>query len=239
MHEHIEEHLTFNDGVRLMNNTPKYNGGISKIFKRAERASNVGREISLQYVHAHIRFIEAMCKLSKAEKVWDALFKINPIKIDESVKNASYRQSNCYFSSSDGDFKTRYDFQENFLKLKKGSVNVKSGWRIYSSGPGIYINQIITNVLGIREMSDRIIFDPIIPKSFNDLKLKYKILNKDVKIIYKLNGGTRIEKIILNGEEIETINEENIYRNNFKSISKSILKDKLKNKENTIEIIMI
>ena len=235
----IEEHLTFNDGVRLMNNTPKYNGGISKIFKRAERASNVGREISLQYVHAHIRFIEAMCKLSKAEKVWDALFKINPIKIDESVKNASYRQSNCYFSSSDGDFKTRYDFQENFFKLKKGNVNVKSGWRIYSSGPGIYINQIITNVLGIREMSDRVIFDPIIPKSFNDLKLKYKILNKDVKIIYKLNGGTRIEKIILNGEEIETINEENIYRNNFKSISKSILKDELKNKENTIEIIMI
>ena len=123
--------------------------------------------------------------------------------------------------------------------MKKGNVNVKSGWRIYSSGPGIYINQIITNVLGIREMSDRVIFDPIIPKSFNDLKLKYKILNKDVKIIYKINGGIRIEKIILNGEEIETINEENIYRNNFKSISKSILKDKLKNKENIIEIILI
>ena len=36
-----------------------YTGGTSRIFKRAESAANFGREVGLQYVHAHIRYIEA------------------------------------------------------------------------------------------------------------------------------------------------------------------------------------
>ena len=71
-----------------------------------------------------------MCKLKESEKVWEALFKINPIKINDNVKNAEYRQSNTYFSSSEGDFKSRYDLQENFHKLRSGEVKVKGGWRI-------------------------------------------------------------------------------------------------------------
>ena len=232
----IDKHLTFNDGIRLMDMTPKYNGGISKIFKRAERASNVGREISLQYVHAHIRFIGSMCKLKESEKVWEALFKINPIKINDNVKNAEYRQSNTYFSSSEGDFKSRYDFQENFHKLRSGEVKVKGGWRIYSSGPGIFINQLITNVIGIRERKDKIIFDPIFPKDFKEVEVDYKILNKKVKIMYVLNEGNEIRDIILNGEKLPINNEENIYRNDFKSLDKKILEEKLTSGENLIQI---
>lgn len=234
--EIIETYLTFEDGVRLMDKTPKYNGGVSKIFKRAEQASNVGREISLQYVHAHIRFIEAMCKLGRGEKVWNSLFKITPIKINDSVKNADYRQSNCYFSSSEGDFKTRYDFENNFSKLKTGEIKVKAGWRIYSSGPGIYIGQLISSILGIRYEFDKIIFDPILPKSLNKVCFDYKILNKPVKIIYNLLGENNVSKIILNGEEIITNDESNSYRGMFKSVDKKIMEEKLKDTLNTIEI---
>ena len=231
----IENNLTFNDGVRLMDKTPKYNGGISKIFRRAEQASNVGREISLQYVHAHIRFVESMCKLGRSEKVWNSIFKIVPIKINDSVENADYRQSNCYFSSSEGDFKTRYDFENNFSKLKNGDIKVKGGWRIYSSGPGIYINQIISNVIGIRDELDKIIFDPILPNGLGKVCVDYRIFDKSVKIIYHLDGDN-VTKIFLNGSQIEIDDEKNSYRNNFKSVKKEILNKGLKDGINLIEI---
>lgn len=231
----IHDHLTFNDGVRLMNNTPRYNGGIPKIFKRAEQASNVGREISLQYVHAHIRFIESMCKLGREEKVWESLYKITPIKLNDYVKNANFRQSNVYFSSSDGAFNTRYDFQDKFHELKHGDVKVKGGWRIYSSGPGIYINQLISNIMGIREVEDRIIFDPIISKTFEELKCSYKILGRSSEILYKRGKDLNIK---LNGEEIEFIRKKNNYGREFISIQKQILNEKLRDEKNVIELFI-
>ena len=233
----IEENLTFMDGVRLMNTPPKYNGGVCKIFKRAEQATNIGREISLLYVHAHIRYIESMCKLGNSNKVWESIFKILPINIKDSVKNSAYRQSNCYFSSSDGDFYSRYDFEENFCKLKSGDIKVKSGWRVYSSGSGIYINQLISNVIGIREFRDKVIFDPIFNEDMEEVIFSYSILWRKVKIIYKC-GGKDINKIVVNGQEVKIDCEHIPYRNNFKSVDKDILKDVLKDEVNLIEIYM-
>src|SRR5690606_11461681 len=136
----IQETFFCPDGVRLMNRPANYQGGVSTHFKRAEQASNFGREVGLQYVHAHIRYIQSMAKLGHADEVWNGLEVINPIQIQNAVPNAEIRQSNTYFSSSDGKFNTRYEAQEEFSKLKDGSVPVKGGWRIYSSGPGIYMN---------------------------------------------------------------------------------------------------
>lgn len=116
----IDEHLKCPDGVRLMDRPARYEGGVSTIFRRAEQAANVGREISLQYVHAHIRYLEAAAKLGDAERAWEGLFQINPINIRESVPNAKIRQSNMYFSSSDGDFPDRYSYHKNFDQLRTG-----------------------------------------------------------------------------------------------------------------------
>lgn len=62
--EIIGEHLLHPDGVRLMSEPAHYAGGVSTHFKRAEQAANFGREVGLQYVHAHIRYIEALAKLA-------------------------------------------------------------------------------------------------------------------------------------------------------------------------------
>ena len=61
------------DGVRLMDRPAGLRGRRQHRFKRAEQAANFGREIGLQYVHAHIRFIEAMAKLGKRDEVWKGL----------------------------------------------------------------------------------------------------------------------------------------------------------------------
>ncbi len=180
----IDDHLMFPDGVRLMDHPAPYNGGNSVFFKRAEQAANVGREISLQYTHAHIRYIEAMAKLGSCEKAWNALFVINPILIRNSVPNAMLRQSNMYFSSSEGDFHDRYEYDAHFDKLKDGSIDVKGGWRLYSSGPGIYLKQLISNILGIRFCSDGITVDPVLPAFLDGLQFRFCCFDKMITFHY-------------------------------------------------------
>lgn len=221
----IKEQLFCPDGVRLMNRPANYAGGVSTHFKRAEQGANFGREIGLQYVHAHIRFIEAMAKLGKPEEVWNGLAVINPVGIRDAVPNAERRQSNSYFSSSDGKFNTRYDAQENFHKLRDGSVAVKGGWRIYSSGPGIYMNQLISNALGIRQLDEGLVIDPILPADFDGLEFNFKVNGKAVTFKYHLAQADR--KVTINGEAAHTEDISNRYRAGGYYIAKEELELKL------------
>jgi cellobiose phosphorylase len=41
----------------------------------------------------------------------------------------------------------RYEAEQLWDALRAGHVRVKGGWRIYSSGPGILTNQIVSNLL--------------------------------------------------------------------------------------------
>ncbi|MDD4737085.1 MAG: cellobiose phosphorylase, partial [Kiritimatiellae bacterium] len=168
----VRDHLLFPDGVHLMNRAVPYNGGVQKYFRRAETASNFGREIGLQYVHAHIRYAEALAKLGKADELLHALLVICPLQIQKSVPNAVLRQSNAYFSSSDGDFPDRYEVGRRFDELRQGTVQVKGGWRIYSSGPGIYINQVVSQWLGIRFALNDLVLDPVLAKELDGLEFQ-------------------------------------------------------------------
>ncbi len=223
--ELIDEFLKCPDGVRLMDKPAVYDGGVCKYFVRAEQAANVGREISLQYVHAHIRYIEAMAKLGKVDEAWEALFKVNPINIKDSVPNTYLRQSNTYFSSSEGDFNDRYKYYDNFYKLKDGSIGIKGGWRIYSSGPGIYLNQVISNILGIRISEKGLIIDPVLKESLDGLKFKYKCFGKDVVFVYRISStsATKNIKVLSNGKEISGVQNNNKYRNGGIVISKEAI----------------
>ena len=75
----IHEHLLFPDGVRLMDRPVAYHGGPQSIFRRAEASSFFGREIGLMYVHAHLRYAEAMAVLGDAGALWDAIELASPI----------------------------------------------------------------------------------------------------------------------------------------------------------------
>jgi cellobiose phosphorylase len=208
----IQNKLKCPDGVRLMDCPAHYDGGVSHLFKRAEQAANVGREISLQYTHAHIRYIEAMAKIGQGKEAWNSLFTINPILIQHSVKNANIRQSNLYFSSSDGAYKDRYEYEENFDLLRKGSIKVKGGWRLYSSGPGIYLRQLISNVLGIRFSSQGLIIDPVLPAELDGLKFTFQCFGRKLNFQYKISENN-IPKAYEGNVEIYTTSLVNPYRN--------------------------
>lgn len=200
-YELIQKHLKFKDGIRLMNHPPKYNGGISLHFKRAEQASNFGREIGLLYEHAQIRYAEAMAKTNHCQDAWEALEQIVPINIQEIIPNAVMRQSNAYFSSSDGDFKTRYEAYQSFDKLRSGEIPVKGGWRVYSSGPGIFVNQFITNILGIKETYQGLTLDGCLPEDVDEYTVHYVIYGFNTAITYRRSTHGQLT-VSINGKDV-------------------------------------
>lgn len=240
MEEHyklIQEQFLCPDGVRLMNHPAQYAGGVSTHFKRAEQAANFGREIGLQYVHAHIRFVEAMAKIGKRDQVWKGLATINPIGIQDAVPNAELRQSNAYFSSSDGKFANRYEAQERFGELRDGSVPVKGGWRIYSSGPGIYMNQLISNVLGIREDGGDLVIDPVLPPELDGTRFDFEYGGAPVSFIYHLTEGN-LRSISVNGQEIKAERLPNPYRLGGLRVSREDIQRLGSTEKTTIDIYL-
>src|SRR5271169_5322418 len=113
-----------------MDKPAAYRGGPQKIFRRAESSSYFGREIGLMYVHAHLRYAEAMATLGEAGPLWEALALANPITVTERLDHASLRQRNCYFSSSDAAFSDRYEASAKWQVVKTGTIPVDGGWRI-------------------------------------------------------------------------------------------------------------
>lgn len=169
--EIIRAHLLFPDGARLTDRPVAYHGGIERTFRRAESASFFGREIGLMYTHAHLRYGEAMAVLGEADALWHALQVANPISVTERVANAAPRQRNAYFSSSDAAFADRYEATDAWARVRAGTVAVEGGWRVYSSGPGLYVSLLIGHALGIRRAFGDRIDAPVLPGAIGGLRL--------------------------------------------------------------------
>ncbi len=134
----IRKRLLFPDGTRLMDKPVPYRGGRQVNFQRAESASFFGREIGLMYSHAHLRYCEALDLFGETEAAHWLMRLVNPISVTDELPQASLRQRNAYFSSSDAAFRDRYQASAEWERVRDGTVAVDGGWRIYSSGPGIF-----------------------------------------------------------------------------------------------------
>jgi cellobiose phosphorylase len=169
----IRKHLLFSDGARLMDRPIAYHGGPETFFQRAESAAFFGREIGLMYTHSHLRYGEAMSDIGEFAALWTALMVANPIAVTDELANASLRQRNAYFSSSDAAFLDRYQASAEWARVGDGSIAVDGGWRIYSSGPGLYANMLIRHAFGIRRQFGKRIVAPGLRKSRKDLTLAW------------------------------------------------------------------
>jgi cellobiose phosphorylase len=171
----IAERLTFPDGVRLMDRPLPYRGGVETLFRRAESAAFFGREIGLMYVHAHLRHCEALATEGDGEGLWRALALVNPISVTSHLHHAGLRQRNAYFSSSDAAFKDRYQASAEWQGVKAGTIGVDGGWRIYSSGPGLYTNVLVRHAFGRRRSFGDRSGTPVLPPSVANAKLSLSI----------------------------------------------------------------
>jgi CRISPR-associated protein Csx3 len=234
----IGEHLLFPDGVRLMSDPVPYRGGVERWFKRAETAANFGREIGLMYTHAHLRYVEALARLGRGDAMWEMLGRVTPVLLSERVPNAATRQANTFFSSSDGAFADRYEAAARFAELKDGKVAVNAGWRIYSSGPGLYIHRIVQGMLGLRDSFGDLVFDPVLPHALDGL---VAVLDRDgrrLEIRYSRGAlGHGVRRLALNGSELPLDRREsNAYREGAARLAASVFDNNLKDGVNVLQI---
>ena len=169
----IRKHLLFSDGARLMDKPIVYHGGPETFFQRAESAAFFGREIGLMYTHSHLRYGEAMSDIGEFDALWEALLVANPIAVTDELPHASLRQRNAYFSSSDAAFQDRYQASNEWARVGANSIAVDGGWRVYSSGPGLYANMLIRHAFGLRRQFGKRIVTPGLRKSRRDLSLEW------------------------------------------------------------------
>ena len=236
----IERHLRFPDGVRLMDRPMEYRGGPSRIFKRAESAASFGREVGLQYVHAHIRYIEAMATMGRAADAFRGLLAICPIGLERDVQSALPRQSNAFFSSSDAAFRDRYEARRRFGRLRSGRIGVKGGWRVYSSGPGIYINQLVSNVLGLRTWFEDVVIDPVLPPDADGLTFDREHDGRTVRYRYHVAGdGFGPREIRVNGRAlVDGRTTANPYRRGGFLVGRAAFDAALDRDRNVVEIFV-
>ncbi len=235
----IEEHLKGPDGARLMDRPLKYHGGIQTIFQRAESSTFFGREIGLMYVHEHLRYAEALARTGQAEAFLAALRQAVPVAYRDAVPCGDIRQSNCYYSSSDVAFRSRYDADERYDEIKTGKLTLRGGWRVYSSGPGIFVGMVLTRLLGLRVDAEQVVLDPVLPHSLDGLTALLRVLGFPVTFFYRVKGeGFGPSSIVVNGRPIAFSREENPYRTGGAVISKSGFLALLNTGKNTMEVVL-
>jgi cellobiose phosphorylase len=209
----IRENLLGPDGARLFDQPMAYHGGIQTHFQRAESASYFGREIGIMYMHAHLRYCEALARFGDAEGFFHALSQLNPIAIRELVPSAGLRQANCYYSSSDAAFSDRYEAFDHYAKVNSGEVTLEGGWRVYSSGAGIGTRLIMQCFLGLRVESSSLVIDPVIPSELDGLTASLRFAGHPVTVVYQTKTvGCGTVSVKLNGADLAFTREANPYR---------------------------
>jgi cellobiose phosphorylase len=235
----VEQHLKGPDGARLMDRPLRYKGGIQTLFQRAESSTFFGREIGLMYIHEHLRYAESQAITGRADAFLKALRQAIPVGYGDVVLCGDIRQSNCYYSSSDVMFRNRYEADKLYDEIKTGTITLRGGWRVYSSGPGVYIALIISRLLGLRIESGNIILDPVLPYSLDGLTASVDIFSHPVTLKYSVKEGCYSPKAIsINGKPLQFTPEENPYRKGGVVIRKEKFLGNLNNSGNTIEIVL-
>ena len=209
----IATHLTGPDGARLFDRPLPYRGGPMQLFQRAEGSAFFGREIGLMYMHAHLRYVQALAHVGNAQGTFDALCKSHPIALRELVPSASLRQSNCYYSSSDAAFADRAEAREHYADVASGKVALDGGWRIYSSGPGLAIATVLGSFLGIRRELNALVIDPVIAPALDGLCVGIELCGHRVEIEYRLGrAGFGPVSVELNGTALPFTRRPNPHR---------------------------
>ncbi|MBE0641395.1 MAG: hypothetical protein IH599_05120 [Bacteroidales bacterium] len=217
----------------------KYKGGIQTIFQRAESSTFFGREIGLMYVHEHLRYAESQAVTGRADSFVRALRQANPVAYREIVKQGDLRQSNCYYSSSDVVFSSRYEADARYAEVISGRILLKGGWRVYSSGPAIFISLIMKRLLGLRHEHDRIIIDPVLPFAWDGFKASLRFLGFHTIFSFSVKQDNHSPKAIrVNQTLLDFTYEANEYRQGGAIIPTSQYISLLDQKENTVEILI-
>jgi cellobiose phosphorylase len=222
----IRQHLLGPDGARLFDRPVRYDGGRQQRFERAETSTFFGREMGVMYMHAHLRYAQAMAYCGETDAFFLALRQAQPIGIERVVPQARLRQSNCYASSSDGAVTDRYEGAARYGELLAGKVPFECGWRVYSSGAGIWVGLLRRCFLGLSLRRSSLVIDPVIPKALDGLSCQLDLQGSRVEVVYRiarLGHGPR--RVLAGGRELAVERRPNPYRTGSVTIAMDALRE--------------
>lgn len=229
--------LTGPDGLRLFDRPLRYQGGPMTLFQRGESASYFGREIGLMYMHAHLRWAEALALLGRADEFLHALRLANPIGLQALVPQAAPRQRNCYYSSSDAAFADRDEASREYGRIQRGEVALEGGWRIYSSGAGIAYRLVLQRLLGLTEQVRRLGIDPVLSPALDGLRVQLPLYGQAVDVHYRVGpAGHGPLAVALDGEPLALQPGDNPYRRPGVWVDAAPLRQRLAEGARTLQI---
>jgi cellobiose phosphorylase len=238
--EIIGQHLMGPDGIRLFDRPMSYHGGPQRIFQRAESATFFGREIGLMYMHAHLRYAQALAHVGLADEFFRALCQANPIGIRAIVPAATLRQANCYYSSSDAAFADRYQAREEYARVRDGTIPLEGGWRVYSSGAGIALGLTLRRFLGLTCEADALCVDPVMPAALDGLQVRTSLRGNPLEVTYDVGAaGCGVNGVVLNGEPLPlppAAREANPHRPGAVRVPMAAVLERLRRAGNTLAI---
>jgi cellobiose phosphorylase len=233
----IREHLLGADGARLFDEPPAYRGGPQRLFQRAESSTFFGREIGLMYMHAHLRYAEALAHVGDADAFFAALRRIHPIALQAAVPTAALRQANCYYSSSDAGVADRYEAARRYQDVRAGRVAYEGGWRVYSSGAGIAVRIVHECFLGLRRGRSVLGVDPVIPKALDGLRAEVALEGREVHVRYRIAAaGHGPTAVVLNGRPLPIERTTNPYRTGGVTVTMAAVRELLTDGPNDLLI---
>ena len=140
------------------------------------------------YMHAHLRYAQALAHVGDAQRFFHALCQAVPIGIRSIVPSATLRQANCYYSSSDAAFEDRYQASAEYERVARGAIALDGGWRVYSSGAGIALGLIVRHFLGLSTEAAAVSIDPVIPPELDGLRVQTALLGRPIEVQYRVRG---------------------------------------------------
>ena len=220
----IERHLTGPDGARLFDAPMAYRGGPEQLFQRAESSAYFGREIGVMYMHAHLRYAEALAHVGDAAGFFAALCRAHPIGLRQWVPSAAARQANCYYSSSDAAFADRYEALRDYARVHAGTVALEGGWRIYSSGPGLALSLVMRHFVGVASEHSDWIVDPVLPPALDGLCVETELGGHEMTLHYRVGAaGCGPQALTLNGRPLPFTRRANPYRTGAAVVARSVV----------------
>ena len=233
----LDTQLSGPDGVRLFDRPMSYHGGPMRLFQRAESATFFGREIGLMYMHAHLRYAQALAHVGDAERFFRALCQANPIAIRSIVPPAALRQANCYYSSSDAGFADRYQASAEYERVLRGTIALDGGWRVYSSGAGIATSLVIRRFLGLGRELDALLFDPVMPPALDGLRADIRVSGRRLQIRYEVRGaGCGVSAVRCNDRPLQHSYDPNPHRRGAARVALAELLGHLKAADNVVTV---
>ena len=119
-------------------------------------------------------------------------------------------------------------------------MGLKGGWRVYSSGPGIYLNQLISNVLGLRTLYEDRVFDPVLPADADGLTFDRVEDGRRVRYLFHVSAaGPSPREILVNGRSLSGGRfAANPYRRGGLLVSGAVFRAALDREDNLVEILV-